>query len=1181
MSEFQPARGSKRRRSRRRPRRKRRVALVALVLAAASLVLFVPNLAAWFFSERILAVVSQRVNGRLAADSVSLGWFQPVELYKPVAFDAEGEPLFEAQQLTIQKSLLGLILERRKLGTITLHQPQLDIVVWDGGSNIETFLEPLLAEPPSDEPLEVAWHLDGGEVLVRHGPSNESARWTIETLSGNLLRADHLHVSLDGTVHVTAGDESGSLKFQTASSVASEYAEASSEHAHESFDVYWEADRLPLSSINPILARFASDTRVSGRLSGTAHATWEPEQHRGRLESLESRIEQPRVVRLSSEARILELANLQIAGDAEWNEARLDLNRLAITSDVGSLHAKAELPLDQDSGLLKTSQQLLAVSKVQIDADVQLAALANAAPHLLRLRDDVSLSAGSVKLELHSEPQAGQSEWTATLSTSDVRGERAGQPFTWTDPIQAEVALRWTGSRIVFDHVECRSEFLVASLEGSPNEGSITAEANLDRFAERLAQFVDLRGIEIQGTLDGRTKWQRDNNRMNLESRLALDSLVVSLPDRPTWSEPQLSVSLNIAGELAEHGQWTSLEQAQLELVAPAERMTLVLDEPVRAPPLEAPWNFTLAVSSKLEKWLPRLVPIIDLQLGDVAGILEVNGRLTVAEPTIELHSLVADIEELLVDREGIRIDEPRAVISAAGTWSRTNKRWTTRELKVQTSALAIGSQKLDIDAGGREQQIVGSLTYTSDLERFAKWLKRPQPVTHQVRGELVGHSDLQVGGGQTQLDTQIDITHFQLLAHRQTAGATTQPVSAPGGWIPLWNEPKFSLAGRSRWDSSNGKLVLTGWTAAGEGMQFTTQGELEDLWGRMQVDLEGSVRYDLAVLTPKLRNLAFENLTLAGTREQPFALKGPLRHPPTTVATSETASLSLVPPELTGRASLGWQSANILGIVVGTAEVRAELDQARLQFVPLDFEVSGGRLVTAPWVDLTQSPARLVHPPGTLLQNVQLSPDMTRSWLQYVAPTIANATTADGEFSVTLDRLSMPLGVPQQADIGGALVIEQARVGPGPLSQSILTVAERLAALANRRLPISRGQQWLELPAQQIPFELDNGRVTHRDLRMRVGDLEITSEGWVALDRRISLTMRIPIHEDWVRNNRLLSGLAGTTVSVPISGTLDQPQLDDRVFRELGRDAVENAAGGLLRGLIERQLRRNDSDGQ
>src|SRR5690606_7257134 len=106
-------------------------------------------------------------------------------------------------------------------------------------------------------------------------------------------------------------------------------------------------------------------------------------------------------------------------------------------------------------------------------------------------------------------------------------------------------------------------------------------------------------------------------------------------------------------------------------------------------------------------------------------------------------------------------------------------------------------------------------------------------------------------------------------------------------------------------------------------------------------------------------------------------------------------------------------------------------------------------------------------------------------------------------------------------------------------------------------------------------------GRVTHRDLRMRVGDLEITSEGWVALDRRISLTMRIPIHEDWVRNNRLLSGLAGTTVSVPISGTLDQPQLDDRVFRELGRDAVENAAGGLLRGLIERQLRRNDSDGQ
>ena len=81
----------------------------------------------------------------------------------------------------------------------------------------------------------------------------------------------------------------------------------------------------------------------------------------------------------------------------------------------------------------------------------------------------------------------------------------------------------------------------------------------------------------------------------------------------------------------------------------------------------------------------------------------------------------------------------------------------------------------------------------------------------------------------------------------------------------------------------------------------------------------------------------------------------------------------------------------------------------------------------------------------------------------------------------------------PLAGNVQGTLNIHAARVGPGPLSQQFLSIAEQVKAVVERRAPqagANSSGQWLELPAQDVSFQMVDGRVHHRGLQMVVGDV-------------------------------------------------------------------------------------------
>jgi hypothetical protein len=282
--------------------------------------------------------------------------------------------------------------------------------------------------------------------------------------------------------------------------------------------------------------------------------------------------------------------------------------------------------------------------------------------------------------------------------------------------------------------------------------------------------------------------------------------------------------------------------------------------------------------------------------------------------------------------------------------------------------------------------------------------------------------------------------------------------------------------------------------------------------------------------------------------------------------------------PNLQGNASYGWQSANIHGLLVGRGKLAATLEQGVIHFAPLEVPVSEGRFLGRPWIDLRNQAVSLCMEKGPLVENVRISPEMCSNWMKYVAPLLANATRAEGRFSVTLDGAKVPLADQTRSDAKGQLVIHSAKVGPGPLAQQILSIAQDVKSVIDGRPPGSTASQdstWLIVPVQTVQFDVRDGRVGHQRLVVHAGDLQIVTSGSVGLDESLALVVEVPIRDQWVAGRKYVDALKGTVIKVPVHGTFSQPRIDNRALRDLSRQMLRGAAGRVLENELNRGLQQ------
>jgi hypothetical protein len=261
----------------------------------------------------------------------------------------------------------------------------------------------------------------------------------------------------------------------------------------------------------------------------------------------------------------------------------------------------------------------------------------------------------------------------------------------------------------------------------------------------------------------------------------------------------------------------------------------------------------------------------------------------------------------------------------------------------------------------------------------------------------------------------------------------------------------------------------------------------------------------------------------------------------------------------------------------IGPGKLAATLGGGTVRVDPLAIAVADGQLTAAPQARLDPEPMELTIPPGPLLTNVRVSPEVSTAMLQYIAPVLAGATQSQGEFSVTLSGARVPLADPKRADVGGQLAVHSVRVVPGPMAKQWVELAQQIEAIAKKRDLASLGQRQpvslLTVQDQQVNFRVVDGRVYHQGMQFQVGDVVMRTEGSVGFDESLALVVKVPIQEKWIDGQALLVGLRGQSLSIPISGTLRNPRMDKSAVSGLSQQLLQGAAQQAIGGELNKAL--------
>jgi len=278
----------------------------------------------------------------------------------------------------------------------------------------------------------------------------------------------------------------------------------------------------------------------------------------------------------------------------------------------------------------------------------------------------------------------------------------------------------------------------------------------------------------------------------------------------------------------------------------------------------------------------------------------------------------------------------------------------------------------------------------------------------------------------------------------------------------------------------------------------------------------------------------------------------------------------------LQASSQVGWEGANVLGIPVGPAEVPIVVKNGHL-LTQADIPVSQGRLRWNLDGDIGSSPMKIVQQPQTIIDNVAITPQMCQGWLRFVAPMLADVTSIQGNLSLKIDEaVLVPTSIINQT-AKGQLVVHGANVGPGPLADQLIGIVQQVRNF-KRGLGASEPTQaanWLHMPQQEISFDVQQGRVMHRDMKFQAGEVTLTTNGSVGIDGSLELNAAVPIQAEWLEKVNSLSSLAGQSIVIPIKGTIQKPQLDYSGLTSLAQQVATSAIRGEAQKQIDKGLNK------
>lgn len=1168
-ADFEYERPRSRARRRGSPWRKLLVFLVVVALVVAALPTIVAKTP---LRNSLISSALPAGSVRVSVADASLSWFGAPAFRGVDVFDAAGARLASVESIETSRSPLALASNWRDLGEITVTRPVVYLAVRPDGTNWQDALRPFSGDAVDDasgasesqkasELPAVAARVVDGTVLVEETATGQ--RWRLFGLNADIdtrgVTQGLPPVSVAG--QIDAGDATNLI----AATPASFSLGLKNEQGRQ--QLAWQLQNLPLAAAEPWLRLQTPGAVIRGGVVGNGTATWSSTAANPLSDCATAGTLTVQSLDFTSPDMAgdhLRLASVELPWRLTAQPAGVTIDDLQLRSDVGRLAVRGSFDpaiLVRASDVETATFNTEARHDVEFQGEVDLAPLAAMLPHLLRIRSDTTITGGKLQLTGRSQPIAGGQSLSGMLRTTGLAATSAGKPLSWNQPVDATFELRRVEGQARLESLKCQSDFLNVSAAGTIDQLTADASFDLNRLATQLGQFVDLTSAQMAGTGTAHLDWQKTgSNQFVAKANSDLAQLRVAFGDGKIWAEPRLALKVGVEGTLdpTTHRP-VQVAAALVEVEAEGDQLVARTTAPVDCAMANPRWPVNVNMKGEISQWLARVRPWVAIDPWQASGLSQLSADMVAASDAADVTNAKLTVTNLRVAGDGLTIQESRVEISGDMHWNGATGSIASKSVQLVSSAVSLAAQDVELQtAGGGPPRANGIAAFRTDLARLAAWSAVPgQPAAFQPQGMVTGN--LRFDQQANQLTAELNATGEKMLL-AQLAGAA--------GYQTIWQEPQVNVRGITTYEPAADRLAFKQFQVQSATLAVMADGQVDRLSTTADVNANGAINYDLAQFTPLLKPFIGEGVQLVGRETARFQANGSL---------ASAAGYSHWSQTLQARFEAPWQSANVYGLPIGPGKLGATLGQGLVRVDPLSISVAEGQLTTAPQVRLDPEPQELTLPPGPLLTNVRISPQVSQAMLQYIAPVLAGATQSEGQFSLTMSNARVPMSDSKKADMAGQLAVHSVRVVPGPMAKQWVELAQQIEAIAKKRdLSSLAGRPpaaLLTVQDQQVAFRVVDGRVYHKDMQFQVGDVTLRSEGSVGFDETVAIMLHVPIQDKWVEGQAMLVGLKGQSLTIPISGTLRQPRMDQSAVSGLSRQLLQGAAQQAIGGELNKAL--------
>jgi translocation and assembly module TamB len=1133
-----------------KPRRLFRRLVTFVVLLAVAALLAPEIVARTALLGQIVDWGTAGLQGRLVVGGATLSWFSPPGVSNVELVDDEGRPVLKAEAVWGDRTLWQLAAAPTQLGRFRLDRPEIHLVVRpDGTTNLEHVLEKLLAAPASSTaspPLDLAVQLVDGTLVVHDQASQR--QWTIDRVNAVVIvpreAGSPLVADLQGSLVAPEGPRrlAAQCSLKNGSPTGAELLPQG--------DAAVTLEALPLDLVGTLARRFLPGFTLGGVAQGDLRARFDfaAAKPTGDV-SGRFTVANLSVGGTALKGDQVQLAQFDVPLRLTLDGDRLQIDELSATCELASVGVRGSVDGPRrlfNVGSLSELVNLALECDGQATAKLDLARIAQAMPHVVRLRDDVQVTGGTVAMTAQSGGAPGARKQQVELATSGLVAMRGGQAIAWEQPLRAVATLVDTQAGPVVERIQCTSDFFTLDGTNTPQAFEVAAQYDLARLGERLAQFLDLGGLQLRGNGTARGEWQRAaDGRFHVDGQAVVSDFALIAAGSPPWTEQQLVVGLDAVGR-ADGFTLVALESLTAGLQSAGDEVTVRLTEPVAdARRADAAWPITVVGKGDLGTWLTRVRPFAGLPAELLAAgraDLNMTARVTSAGSIDVIQSRLT-AQPLQLVAPGLAINEPSFDLQAVGRVAPTEAMITEATINAASLQSQVRQLVWRKTAAGTNE-FGGDASLRADVGRVWAML-------HPPTAAGAATTNLQIGGileGNTQLQTGANGTNVALNGVVNNFFAVQQGGAA-------WQEPTVKLAGTATYDAAHDALAVERLEVAANALRMLLTGKIAALSTSRVLDCRGELEYDLAQLTPVAQSYLGSGVAFAGRDVQRFELTGPLADPARGGATTFE--------KLNGAAALGWQQANLYGFQLGRATLTARLNQGLVRVEPTDIPVNTGKVRLAPSLRLGPGPMELQADAGTVVDHVSITPEMANERLKYVVPILAGVAQVSGQFSVALDELRMPLDNPSAGTMAGRMTVHAVDIGPS-------TLLQELAPLVKQPLTASLKRESV------VDFKLIQGRIYHQGLEFAFPECTVKTSGSVGLDQTVSMVAEVTLPANLLPNVPVASAaLSNRGIRIPIGGSLQRFGIDGRALAEATKQTLQNAAEGALQQGLNRGLDR------